>query len=59
VDIMFPGQGVEVGIDLLWGDVTNELPGGAVSDALMDGENINGNCLRQLQAAGFAVQPWS
>jgi hypothetical protein len=41
VDIMFSGKGVEVGIDLLRVQVTNELPGGAVSDALMDGENIN------------------
>jgi hypothetical protein len=55
VDIMFPSQGVEVGVDLLWGHVTNELPGGAVSDALMDGENINRNCLINLKEAGFAV----
>jgi hypothetical protein len=55
LNIMFPGQGVEIGVDLLWGQVTNELPGGAVSDALMDGENINGHCLTDLKAAGFAV----
>jgi hypothetical protein len=55
VDIMFPGQGVEFGVDLLWMQVTNELPGGAVSDALMDSENINGNCLIELKRAGVAV----
>jgi hypothetical protein len=55
LDIMFPGLGVEVGIDLLWVQVTNELPGGAVSDALMDGENINKNCLIDLKDAGVAV----
>lgn len=54
VDIMFPARGVEVGVDLLWAQ-TNTLPGGAVSDALMDGENINRNCLSELKAAGFAV----
>jgi hypothetical protein len=58
VDIMFPGQGVEVGIDLLWGEVENELPGGAVSDALIDGENINRNCLiDRTEASGFQGAP--
>jgi len=55
VDIMFPGQGVEVGVDLLWVQVTNEVPRAAVSDALMDGENINRNCLIDLKEAGVAV----
>jgi len=54
-DIMFPGQGVEVGVDLLWPQTTNTLPGGAVSDAVYDGENINGCCLSQLEKAGFAT----
>src|ERR1700731_3354272 len=38
-DIMFPGQGVEIGVDLLWGQTENALPGGAVTDAVIDGEN--------------------
>jgi len=55
VDIMFPGQGVEVGVNLLWPQTWNELPGGAVSNAVCDGENINGCCLSNLKEAGFAV----
>ena len=55
VDIMFPGQGVEVGVDLLWVQTVNPLPGGAVSDAVNDGENINGCCLSRLEKAGFTV----
>jgi len=41
VDIMFPGRGIEVGVDLLWMQGMDEVPGGAVSDAVADGENIN------------------
>jgi len=39
VDIMFPGRGIEVGVDLLWMQDMDEVPGGAVSFAV--GENIN------------------
>jgi hypothetical protein len=59
VDIMFPQEVVEIGVDLLWTQTIGTLPGGAVTNAISDGENINGDCLRQLQAAGFAVHPWS
>jgi len=55
VELMFPGQGVEVGVDLLWLQTVNTLPGGAVSDAVMDGEGINDCCLSQLAKAGFAT----
>ena len=41
VDIMFPGRGIEVGVDLLWMQDMDEVPGGAVSFAVADGENIN------------------
>jgi hypothetical protein len=41
LNIMFPGQGVEVGVDLLWMQDKNTVPGGAVSEAVIDGENIN------------------
>jgi hypothetical protein len=41
LDIMFPGRGVEVGVDLLWLRDKSTLPGGAVSEMVMDGENIN------------------
>jgi hypothetical protein len=58
VDIMFPGQGVEIGVDLLWGQTDNVLPGFAVTDAVIDGNNNNQDCLRQLKAAGFAVHPF-
>lgn len=52
VDIMFPGQGIEVGVELLWMQVRNEVPGAAVSDAVMDGENINSVDLSGLYGCG-------
>jgi hypothetical protein len=55
VEIMFPGMGVEVGVDLLWPQTTNELPGAAVSWAVINGEGLNTGCLRLLKDAGFAV----
>jgi hypothetical protein len=59
VDIMFPGQGIEFGVDLLWGQTDNVLPGFAVTDAVIDGNNVNQDCLRQLKQAGFDVQPFA
>lgn len=56
VDIMFPGQGIEVGIDLLWGQTTNDLPGSAVTTAVVNGEGLNTGCVRQLKKAGFKLQ---
>lgn len=59
VDIMFPGQGIEFGVDLLWGQAYNMLPGAAVSDAVADGEALNTECLANLKEAGFVVlRPW-
>ncbi len=55
VDIMFPGQGLEVGIDLGYGQSTNVLPGWAVTDAVMDGDNISSISRRQQEEAGIAV----
>jgi hypothetical protein len=57
VEIMFPGQGVDVGIDLLWEQVCNALPGGAVSDAVSNGDCLttNESCLNELKEAGFVV----
>jgi hypothetical protein len=59
VDIMFPQEVIEIGVDLLWTQTIGTLPGGAVTNAISDGENINGDCLRHLQEMGFSVQPWS
>jgi hypothetical protein len=55
VEIMFPRAGVEIGINLLWEEVCNETPGGAVSNAVIDGENINNGLLEGLEKAGFVV----
>jgi hypothetical protein len=55
VELMFPGQGVEVGVDLLWSQTTNDLPGSAVTTAVVNGEDLNTGCLKQLKAAGFSV----
>jgi hypothetical protein len=54
-DLMFPGQGIEFGVDLLWEQTIRTLPGGAITNALCDGENINGCCLSRLEKAGFEV----
>jgi hypothetical protein len=55
VDIMFPDQDIEIGVDLLWGQTDNVLPGFAVSDAVINGEGINTGCLRRLKKAGFTL----
>ena len=41
LNIMFPDQRVEIGVDVLWMQDKQTLPGGAVSEVVMDGENIN------------------
>jgi hypothetical protein len=56
VDIMFPEEGVEIGADLLWTQNKDTLPGGAVSDAVVNGDGINTGCLKELKEAGFSVQ---
>jgi hypothetical protein len=56
VEIMFPEEGIEIGIDLLWPQNRETLPGGAVSEAVMNGEGINTRCLKYLKEVGFAVQ---
>jgi hypothetical protein len=55
VELMFPGQGIEVGMDLLWGQCTNVLPGFAVTDAVMDGEGRNPVDLSKLEDEEFAI----
>ena len=55
VGIMFPEEVVEIGVDLLWTQTTNTLPGGAVTDAVINGEGLNTNCLRRLKDVGFAL----
>jgi hypothetical protein len=55
VELMFPGQGIEIGADLLWSQTTNDLPGSAVTTAVVNGEGLNTGCLKQLKAAGFSV----
>jgi hypothetical protein len=52
IDIIFPDRCIELGIDVLWGQTTNVLPGWAVTDALMDGEGINSVDLSGAVAAG-------
>jgi hypothetical protein len=37
-ELMFPDQGVEFGVDLFWDPTENTLPGGAVTNALIDRE---------------------
>jgi hypothetical protein len=56
VELMFPQEGIEFGVDLLWPQDKETLPGGAVSDAVMNGEGINTRCLKYLKEVGFAVQ---
>jgi hypothetical protein len=55
VHIMFPDEGVEVGVDLLWAQTTNELPGAAVTNAVINGNGYNTDCLMTLKQAGFAL----
>jgi hypothetical protein len=55
VELMFPDQDIEVGIDLLWTQTSNELPGAAVSGAVINGEGINTGCLKRLEHAGFSM----
>lgn len=57
IDIMFPQEVIEFGVDLLWGQADNMLPGAAISDAVADGEGLNTNCLSYLKDVGFAVEP--
>jgi hypothetical protein len=52
IDIIFPDRRIELGIDVLWGQTTNVLPGWAVTDAVMDGDNVS---RRQQEEAGIAV----
>ena len=47
---MHPGREVPVGIDLIWQYCESDIPGAAVSNALCDGENINGHCLSVIEA---------
>jgi hypothetical protein len=55
VDIMFPDEGVEIGVDLLWEQTTNELPGAAVTNAVINGNGYNTDCLKQLKHVGFTL----
>jgi hypothetical protein len=37
-ELALPGQGTEIGVNLLWEQTINTLPGGAVTNALIDRE---------------------
>ena len=50
LDIMHPGREFWVGFDLNWQYCESDIPGAAVSNALFDGENINGHCLSVIEA---------
>jgi hypothetical protein len=50
LDIMHPGHEVKVGTDLIWQYCESDISGAAVSIALCDGENINGQCLNVIEA---------
>jgi len=50
LDIMHPGREAGVSIDLIWQYCESEIPGAVVSNALCDGENINGHCLSVIEA---------
>jgi hypothetical protein len=52
-DIIFPGQGVEVGIDMICRETLNEFPGGTVSDAINSGEGLEGYSESELKTVGF------
>ena len=47
---MHPGHEVGVGIDLIWQYCESDIPGAGASNALCDGENINGHCLSVIEA---------
>ena len=47
---MHPGREVGVGIDLIWQYCESDIPGAGASNALCDGENINGHCLSVIEA---------
>jgi len=47
---MHPGARSWVGIDLIWQHCEGDIPGAAVSNALCNGENTNGHCLRVIEA---------
>ena len=47
---MHPGREVGVGIDLIWQYCESDIPGVTGSNALFNGENINGHCLSVIEA---------
>jgi hypothetical protein len=47
---MHPGREVGVGIDLIWQYCESDIPGAGASNALCDGENIDGHCLSVIEA---------
>ncbi len=55
VELMFSEELVEFGVDLLWSQTTNDLPGSAVTTAVVNGEGINTECIRRLKSVGFAL----
>jgi hypothetical protein len=50
LDIMHPGREIQAGFNLICLYCESEIPGAAVSNALCDGENINGHCLSVIEA---------
>ena len=47
---MHPGREPGAGIDLIWQYCKSDIPGAAVSNALCNGENIDGHCLSVIEA---------
>ena len=47
---MHPGREVGVGIDLIWQYCESDIAGAGMSNALCNGENINGHCLSVIEA---------
>jgi hypothetical protein len=47
---MHPGREIQAGFNLICQYCESEIPGAAVSNALCDGENINGHCLSVFEA---------
>src|SRR5271163_3467062 len=47
---MHPGPEAGVCINLIWQYCESDIPGAGASNALCDGENINGHCLSVIEA---------
>jgi hypothetical protein len=55
---MHPGRELGAGIDLIWQYCKSDIPGAAVSNALCNGENIDGHCLSVIEAREAHDEPF-